>query len=418
MLVGVRLVEFLPWLAPLRPALLLSVCGAAYLWHGSDRTVRAGLLRNRTFRLMMLYLAWACITIPTALWPGMAFETIRGLVVCAILVGAILLLPATAIEVRRATAAFVGAAAIYVTLLFSAGRTSFGNRLSVGLSLDSNDVAVIFAICLPLALGLARTATSGARLRWLVVSGMMMFGVVATGSRGGTLALVAGCLVLVMGLRGGGRLGYLGLMLAVGFAAWQWGPAEYRDRMTALVQGQQDYNQTEYTGRKQVWERGRGYWRANPVLGVGAGNFPMAEGDQLDTVGLTGKWSAAHNSYVQVFAELGTPGGLIFVGLLLTAVRAALPLWRHRRRGGALGHRPEFLAAIAAAMIGGYFLSHGYAFHMMTTVALVTLAGVADTRGAAEPAVAPGPTVSRRAGVQAPRRRMAVHPTARGSFGR
>src|SRR5690606_18131398 len=145
------------------------------------------------------------------------------------------------------------------------------------------------------------------------------------------------------------------VLLLVGSAAWQWGPPDYRARMISLVQGEEDYNQTHYTGREQIWERGRMYWRQNPVLGVGAGNFPMAEGAQLESIGLTGKWSTAHNSYLQAFAELGTPGGLIFLGILFAGIRASLPLWRPRR-GSSAAHRPEFLAAIAAAMVAGYFL--------------------------------------------------------------
>lgn len=412
MLVGVRLVEFLAFLAPIRPALLLSLGGGAYLWHISTREKKAVLLRDKVFRTMVLYLAWACFTVPFALWPGQAGDTIRGLVVCTILVGAVLLLSPTRPELRRATMAFVAATCIYVVMLLTTGRNIGSNRLQVGMSLDSNDAATIFGICFPLALGLARSAAPGKKAIWMFASGLLMFGVVATGSRGGTLALVAGALVFVLGMRGGARLGYLLLMLAVGYSAWQWGPEDYRARMISLVKGEEDYNQTHYTGREQIWERGRMYWRENPILGVGAGNFPMAEGRQLELQGLTGKWSVAHNSYIQAFAELGTPGGLIFVALLLAGIRASAPLWRPRR-GTPVEHRPEYLAALLAAMVGGYFLSHSYAFHMMLTLALATLAGrtLAARGGPAPgtaPVAAPGAPLHPRM-----RRILASHPHAR-----
>jgi len=414
MLVGVRLVEFLPFLAPIRPALLLAIGGGAYLWHIATPAKRSALLRDRVFRMLLFYLAWAAVTVPFALWPGMASDTLRGLVVCVVLVGAILLLSPTRPELRRATAAFVLAACIYVVLLLTTGTNIGSNRLQVGLSLDSNDAATIFAVCLPFALGLARTAGVGRKVWWLGAAALLMFGVVATGSRGGSLALMASSVVFALGLKGGSRFGYLAVMVLLGLAAWQWGPPDYRARMTALIKGESDYNQTEYVGREAIWKRGRMYYRQNPLLGVGAGNFMVAEGQQLEKMGLTGKWSAAHNSYIQVFAELGTPGGLLFLGILLGGIRMALPLWRPRR-GSRAEHRPEFLAAILGAMVGGYFLSHAYALHIMITMALAALASRAlstngTTAGAGPLAAPPLPGASLHPRMQ---RILASHPRAR-----
>ena len=49
-------------------------------------------------------------------------------------------------------------------------------------------------------------------------------------------------------------------------------------RADGTITSDSDYNHTSETGRMQIWSRGIGYMLANPLLGVGPGNFPSAEG--------------------------------------------------------------------------------------------------------------------------------------------
>src|SRR5690606_29358979 len=96
------------------------------------------------------------------------------------------------------------------------------------------------------------------------------------------------------------------------------------------------------------------------------------------------KWSTAHNAYVQVFAELGTIGGSIFVLILLGAARTALPFWRANPRKQERAppiHRPEFLASMTAFAGGAYFLSHAY---FMPVYAVLGIIALADRVRAAE----------------------------------
>jgi len=62
--------------------------------------------------------------------------------------------------------------------------------------------------------------------------------------------------------------------------------------------------------------------RENPLLGTGPGTFPM----HYATTGYAKVFSAnrkvgdlfrrAHNTYLEIFSELGIPAGLLFVGML------------------------------------------------------------------------------------------------------
>ena len=88
---------------------------------------------------------------------------------------------------------------------------------------------------------------------------------------------------------------------------------EFEDRLKAVLKEIQADE-----GRIQIWQRGMGYMLDHPLLGVGAGNFPTAEGTissiARNTPSWKGvRWSAAHNSFVEIGAELGVPGLILFL---------------------------------------------------------------------------------------------------------
>jgi O-antigen ligase len=79
-----------------------------------------------------------------------------------------------------------------------------------------------------------------------------------------------------------------------------------------------------------------------PVTGIGISNFPRAEGTISDkarnwTPSEAGiRWSAAHNSHIEAGAELGIPGLLLWLSMLVGGVAGPLRLrrrlpraWRH-----------------------------------------------------------------------------------------
>ena len=85
-------------------------------------------------------------------------------------------------------------------------------------------------------------------------------------------------------------------------------------------------------GRSDIWAIGLRMFRANPVLGVGSGNFQVAERFFLHQPGLISRADLiivtpqpAQNLYLSFLSELGIPGFLVFVTILLSAFACA---WR------------------------------------------------------------------------------------------
>src|SRR2546422_8790714 len=148
-----------------------------------------------------------------------------------------------------------------------------------------------------------------------------------TGSRGGFLALLGVGLFFLVGyssLHVGWRvLGTVLLALVFSLSASD----SYWKRMQTILHPKQDYNYTQSVGRWQIWRRGIGYMLQRPFFGVGAANFSTAEGRisplaRLQERGIGVQWAAAHNSFIQVGAELGVPGLVFFLGMVITTFGA------------------------------------------------------------------------------------------------
>lgn len=383
--IAVRLHEFVPGAQFAKPVLTTSVLGAGILLARSHPNVVRSAFSHPMSRLVIAYLIWTAVTIPFALWPTFAFMTWRGLLPGILMFIAFFFCPPTRDTLQRAQIAFVVLVFAYAVYAQTFGQF-FGGRLAAGGMYDANDMASLMAMSFPMAAGLAaRSAPGRWRLLGVLITVSLAGAIVATSSRGGILALLAGALVFSLGFSVGRSMLIVLALTLLGIVAWNTATPEFRERMGTLTNLEQDYNTTDDSGRKAVWKRGRQYIRDNPFLGVGAGNFPIAEGGTLTDQGRTGKWNAAHNAYIQAFAELGVVGGSLFVGILLAAFVRAASIWRARTvpaRSPPL-HRPELLAALLSFCAAAVFLSHAYFLPAFTLFGLIALADRVRTAEAA-----------------------------------
>jgi O-antigen ligase len=377
MIIAVRLHEFIPGVAILQPALMATFVGGGIVLFRSTTRTRAATMRHPLAWLVTAYWLVIILTVPFAMWPGQAFAIVRAFLPGVALVLAMLM---CARESRSAYILQVGMVllvATYALYVMTLGRLTGAGRLDPGAGMyDSNDMAAMLALTFPLAVGLAWTLRGSMRLIMAGVGVLLVAVILASGSRGGLLGLGAGAVVLALGMRGNARLAAVSAMSVAVAGLWLFSPS-FQDRVESMTNLEDDYNLTDEVGRKAVWARGRQYIRENPVLGVGAGNFPVAEGEyfRVTYIGLRGgKWSNAHNTYIQAYAELGLVGGTLFVALLLYGVVRGWRLWRGVRLiDGGLAHRPELLAGLAAFMMSGVFLSHAYFIPLMALLGLIAV---------------------------------------------
>jgi O-antigen ligase len=138
-----------------------------------------------------------------------------------------------------------------------------------------------------------------------------------------------------------------------------YGQDEYFGRIATITDTENNYNYTAEAGRLAVWKRGLEMMAANPLLGVGVDAFASAEGEMHSGVG---KWSTAHNTFLQVGAELGVPGFLAFCIILGSLIR------KSHRIGSSLGSTRVFqmftshalVGSLVGFIVGSFFLSLAY----------------------------------------------------------
>lgn len=333
-----RVHQHYPMLAKARPALLLVAASIGYAYLNPRYLTRANLLRLWPMRLMVTLGILACCSVAFGISLGgsalFILDSYAKTLAYAFLI-------AVSIRHVRDLYTFVwayvvgcGILSFFSLFVFGISRTnSHVTRLNDLYTYDSNDLGVVMMVGLPLTL-LLLTVDRGAK-RWLLLS--ILVGIAATmarsGSRGGFLGFVAvglAGLILVKNVSAGRKF----VILAAACVALAAGaPPGYWKQMRTILAPKEDYNYTDMDGRKAVMQRGIGYMAQYPVFGLGIGNFARAEctiSPKLASRAHNGpiRCGAPHNSYLQAGAELGVPGLLIWVSLVIAGIFAPLRLRR------------------------------------------------------------------------------------------
>jgi len=370
-----RIHQLYEFLEPLHLILLtsgLAIC--LYIVDGKPSRRLRAVLRDRTTRCVVGIAAWMALSIPGALWPGGAFQELTDefgkaagmyIVIAASIRGFR--------DVERLAFAYLVAVGVYAAVVldrFGIGAAQW--RLGMLVYYDANDFATLAVMALPLGLYFMVQRTP--RWRRLVSAAAVVCLAVSfiwTGSRGGFLALLAIAAFLLLRYRAIHVRWRVLATVLVGLVFTATASDNYWDKMKTILKPKDDYNLTDNEGRVQVWKRGVGYMLQHPLLGVGAGNFPTAEGTISPVAHLSAsrgvKWSVSHNSYVQVGAELGVPGLIMFLLLFSGAFRglrrvqaAPWPLRPGERSPPATQLAQALAAALIGFMVGGFFLSLAY----------------------------------------------------------
>jgi O-antigen ligase len=332
---------------------------------------------------LLALFGWMVLSIPTSLVPGNSFDYVTGEVSKTVLM---MFVVAGAVrgprDLERIVAALFYAIALYAAVVlgrFDLGEGSQWRRGSL-YYYDANDVATVAVAVMPLGVLLATRARSWL-MRALPIVGLIVISAVfvRSGSRGGFLALIATSVFFILSFRVlslVGRFAAIGVVAAVILVS---GSERYWTQIGSTF-SQTDYNQTAESGRLQVWQRGLGYVMSNPLFGVGTANFSVAEGVLSEMAsrqqyGIGVKWSAPHNTFLQVAAESGIPALVFFAGMLASTFRVLKPVPGQRRVRASRAPVPPALkqalrVSLVGFMIGSFFLSLAYTQLLYAFVAL------------------------------------------------
>jgi O-antigen ligase len=356
----------------------LGTLGATGLFVAGGGMARLEVARRQpVYRWAVALLVMMVLSVPFALFPGAIFRFIL-----EDHLKTFLMMTLIAASLRGAGGAsrmagvHVAGAVVYCLVVISRF-PMVGGRLQSLVYYDSNDLGMLLVCTLPLAVYFLRPGERGwVRLMALGGAGVILLGLVRSGSRGGTLGLLTVCVYMLLRFSVFSKKARLGALMAGVGALVFLGGAAYRKQMETLLHPTQDYNWSGKSpeGRMEVWKRGVGYMLARPLTGVGASGFYVAEGTLSERAkrqqyGKPLKWSAPHNSFVQAGAELGFPGLFIFLGLLFVAFR------RPKHDGPVDGNHAALERALSASILGyavtGFFLSQAYAALLYTLLGII-----------------------------------------------
>lgn len=190
-----------------------------------------------------------------------------------------------------------------------------------GANWDENDLALACCVALPFVLfgfdylrGWQRWASAGLAVLFVVA-------IVVSFSRGGFLGLAVVGLHYLLASRGRARKIFLAVVAISAFLTFA--PQEYLVEIGTIQQDSGINAERDNTGTTRffLWVTAFNMWKANPIMGVGAGNFAMQASEYQPT---TGNWpshyfergwsgAAVHSVYFSVLSELGLPGIVLFV---------------------------------------------------------------------------------------------------------
>ena len=366
-----RIQQVFPHLMPFRLPQLTTALGLAFflITNGPDRVLQS--LSQPLTRWLAAFILITVLSIPVGLAPGFSLSFITDDYGKTVMFTLMVIAGVRSLaDVRRLLAVNIIGAVLYTATLLRVGSVGGDGRLVNAFYYDPNDLAMFLAGSLPLAiyfvyrpLGLYR------RLLVLGAAALFLETIVVSGSRGGFLGLVTVVVGLLTNraLRGWRRFAIVGGIALVMVIA---GSAGYWDKIASIAHPEDDYNVKSQSGRVEVWKRGLGYMAERPILGVGANGFFIAEGKispmaRQRIYGKGWKWSAPHNSFVEVGAEIGIPGLIVYLCMLASAFGAA---WRLRRPVPGPGGRPadsllgqSFAIALGGLIVSSFFVSQAYA---------------------------------------------------------
>lgn len=217
---------------------------------------------------------------------------------------------------------------------------------------DANAAGSAFAMLTCLSIGMALRARGRSRALWIAAAGANGFAVWLSASRSALAATVAGVVL---------------------FAVW-WTAAHLRSRRAALVAAgiclvasvagagymwrlSRDQLSRGSTLRAQFNETSERMIAARPLVGVGIGQY-YRQSSLFMTPQLAWFYGSenAHNYFLQIAAELGVPGLVLFGGLFVAA------LWRTARAAARQPRDPRLVGVGCGvvAFLGTAFVSHPF----------------------------------------------------------
>lgn len=370
-----RVQELFPFLIHLRVGLLFSLW-AVFLFVMTPKKSNTPVVMRITQVKMVLAIYLLCLlSVPMSVWQGQSFKFLFPSFSSTIFFFLMIVFATRSYaDLRKIVWALISG--VLLLALFSIYSGVGGSRLSASSTYDANDIALVFVVTLPMIYFFMTQVRKIPRIFLFVSLLVLLYACIGTSSRGGFLGLLS-IVPLLMFKDDKNSWGIkLLVFLALFFAFFYFAQDSYWERMNTIT-SEDDYNVTHEAGRLTVWRHGIDIMLQRP-FGCGVGAFDTAIGLTFGSGPQGIKWSAAHNSFVQIAAELGFAGFLLFISLIFFSFRC-LRVFRltHQYEQGEAQQHIWLASALETSLLGycvcGFFLSMAYSPILYLIFALSTV---------------------------------------------
>lgn len=401
--------DTIPLLDPLHLAEVSGTLAVLALAFGRMSRGRSVVTSSRELLLVVALAAWMLATAPFSVWTGGAIAVFTDLFSKVLVVFALIINTVTTRERFERLVMVIAAGTSYmavkaVTDYFRGLNLVEGNRIAGagGLFGNPNDMALNMVAFLPLVIVIALMRKGlVARLIGLIGVPMITLAIIFTKSRGGTIGLIVMIAVFLFKVRRV-KPGLAAAIVAACLATVPLLPSTFTSRMSSIMNPEEDPTGSR-EARKQLLKEGFRTFLEHPVFGVGAGQFMNYSPDSRSRYVA---WRETHNAPLQVAAELGVLGLVLFVMIIWSGfsaaraaartLRARAPARRSRRKGSTSTEHDRFTmyaagftASLAGWFMAALFASVAYYWTLYLVVGLaLALRDIVQSR--VEPAIATG----------------------------
>ncbi len=309
---------------------------------------------SRQTRLLLLVIVAIMLSIPFAYW---RYQAVSSLVEFLKLLAWYIMI-VQLVSTRRRLRLFIG---LFLALLgysaWTALRSYLGGSFQHTMGIDRAMTQVGMGGHGPNALGAAMAITIPMmtllalhrELRWFRILPtlgivLMVVTMVVTGSRSAFLGFLGMLGFLFLRSKKKVLVGALGILILL--VGSQVVPEQYAERYRSIVSDERDGSSRH---RMELWSKGLHMMTDRPLTGVGVGCFMTANAKAYSPEG-NPDYSVGHNLYVEVPAEIGIIGALVYFAFILEMYR----LNRQTHKGLVLsGGRWEFEAKVIDGVAAG-----------------------------------------------------------------
>ncbi|MCX6596156.1 MAG: O-antigen ligase family protein [Acidobacteria bacterium] len=320
---------------------------------------------------------WTLISLPFSVWRGGSVETVTSVFRSLSIMGAIVALTVTGKwALRMIYGIGIGMGAASVAAIFK-GTVSARGRLAMdgGTLSDSNTLCLAVLMGMPMLWLMSRNArgTVGKLLPLCFVP-TILYVAYRTGSRAGMLALTVMLVLYFIRASGFKKMQMIALMV-VGVAVLATSSDRLLKRFATIPglsseQGPADDDEAaaegSTDGRTYLFLKSLEFTFYNPIVGVGPGQFQVAENAESVAQNRKAAWHVTHNSYTEVSSECGIPALVFFLGAVFSAFGATARVAKMSVRPGDKDAEDirqggiYLQMSLVTLMVGMFFLSLAY----------------------------------------------------------